>query len=154
MVPWWPALGLLYLYPIISQIIATHLKILCEEMKLVLWSSRKVHGANLGPIWGRQDPGGPHVGPMSLAIWDWLQWLTGVKEHLNSGLPMTTSGPLYQHGLTCIITWIGSYIHYKAWNEIIYPFSNFNGAAIEVWEWMNNFISHFSGHVITYPCWD
>ena len=23
----------------------------------------KVHGANLGPIWGRQDPGGPHVGP-------------------------------------------------------------------------------------------
>ena len=30
----------------------------------------KVHGANVGPIWGRQDPGGPHVGPMNLAIWD------------------------------------------------------------------------------------
>ena len=29
----------------------------------------KVHGANMGPIWGRQDPGGPHIGPMSLAIW-------------------------------------------------------------------------------------
>ena len=29
----------------------------------------KVHGANMGPIWGRQDPGGPHGGPMSLAIW-------------------------------------------------------------------------------------
>ena len=28
----------------------------------------KVHGANMGPIWGRQDPGGPHVGPMDLAI--------------------------------------------------------------------------------------
>ena len=26
-------------------------------------------GANMGPIWGRQDPGGPHVGPMNLAIW-------------------------------------------------------------------------------------
>ena len=25
----------------------------------------KVHGANLGPIWGRQDPGGPHVGRMN-----------------------------------------------------------------------------------------
>ena len=24
----------------------------------------KVYGANMGPIWGRQDPGGPHVGPM------------------------------------------------------------------------------------------
>ena len=30
----------------------------------------KVHGANTGPIWGRQDPGGPHVGPMNFAIWD------------------------------------------------------------------------------------
>ena len=29
----------------------------------------KVHAANMGPIWGRQDPGGPHVGPMTLAIW-------------------------------------------------------------------------------------
>ena len=29
----------------------------------------KVHGANMGPIWGRQDPGGSHVGPMNLAIW-------------------------------------------------------------------------------------
>ena len=24
---------------------------------------------NMGPIWGRQDPGGPHVGPMNFAIW-------------------------------------------------------------------------------------
>ena len=29
----------------------------------------KVHGANMGPIWGRQDPGGPHVGAMIFAIW-------------------------------------------------------------------------------------
>ena len=29
----------------------------------------KVHGANMGPIWDRQDPGGLHVGPMNLAIW-------------------------------------------------------------------------------------
>ena len=26
--------------------------------------------ANMRPIWGRQDPGGPHVGPMNFAIWD------------------------------------------------------------------------------------
>ena len=30
----------------------------------------KVHGANIGPIWDRQDPDGPHVGPMNFAIWD------------------------------------------------------------------------------------
>ena len=29
----------------------------------------KVHGANMGPIWGRQDPGGPHFGPMNFVIW-------------------------------------------------------------------------------------
>ena len=29
----------------------------------------KVHGAHMGPIWGRQDPGGPHVGPLNFAIW-------------------------------------------------------------------------------------
>ena len=30
----------------------------------------KVHEAHMGSIWGRQDPGGPHVGPMNLAIKD------------------------------------------------------------------------------------
>ena len=30
----------------------------------------KVHGANMGPIWGRQDLGGPHVGPTNFAMWD------------------------------------------------------------------------------------
>ena len=33
-------------------------------------SDNKDHVTNLGPIWGRQDPGGPHVGHMSFAIWD------------------------------------------------------------------------------------
>ena len=31
-------------------------------------SDSKVHGAYMGPTWGRQDPGGPHVGPMFIAI--------------------------------------------------------------------------------------
>ena len=29
----------------------------------------EVHGANMGPTWGRQDQGGPHVGHMNLVIW-------------------------------------------------------------------------------------
>ena len=28
----------------------------------------KVHGANMGPMWGRQDPGGSHVGSMNFVI--------------------------------------------------------------------------------------
>ena len=38
---------------------------------LVIHTDSKVHGANMGPTWGRQDPGGPHVGHMNLAIWAW-----------------------------------------------------------------------------------
>ena len=30
----------------------------------------KVHGAIMGPIWGRQDPGGPHAGPVNFASGD------------------------------------------------------------------------------------
>ena len=37
---------------------------------------------------------------------------------------------------------------------MIYPFPNFNGATVDVWEWISYFIPHFTGHVITYPCWD
>ena len=42
----------------------------------------------------------------------------------------------------------------KVWDEIIYPFPNFNGATIEVWKWVSNFIPHFIMGVITYPCYD
>ena len=43
-----------------------------EQQQVQLYGSfpgSNVHGANMGPIWGRQDPGGPHVGPMNFAIW-------------------------------------------------------------------------------------
>ena len=26
----------------------------------------------MGPIWGRQDPGGPHIGHMNFAIWVYI----------------------------------------------------------------------------------
>ena len=38
----------------------------------------KMHRANLGPILGRQDPGGPYIGPMKFAIWDHLIFLNTV----------------------------------------------------------------------------
>ena len=47
-----------------------------------------------------------------------------------------------------------NYIHYKVWDEITYPYSNFNGATVEVWEWISYFILHFTGYVITYKYWD
>ena len=46
-------------------------------------------------------------------------------------------------------TWINNHIHYKVLYEIKQPFPNFNGAAIEVWEWISDYILHFSGQGIT-----
>ena len=56
--------------------------------------------------------------------------------------------------LTLIPAWVSYYIHYQVYDEITYTFPNFIGTAIEVWEWIINFIPHFTGHMITYPCWD
>ena len=32
----------------------------------------------------------------------------------------------------------------KVWDEIAYPFPNFNGATVDVWEWISNFIPRFT----------
>ena len=42
----------------------------------------------------------------------------------------------------------------KVRHEITCPFPNFNGATVEVWEWISNFIPPFTMDVITYPCQD
>ena len=33
----------------------------------------------------------------------------------------------------------------KVWDEITYPFTNFNGATFEVWEWIHDFITLYNG---------
>ena len=38
-------------------------------LKIYTSPDNKVHGADMGPIWGRQDPDGPHGSPMNFAIW-------------------------------------------------------------------------------------
>ena len=54
----------------------------------------------------------------------------------------------YWHGLVLIPARISNYTHCKGveWNY-------FNGATIEVWEWIARFYPCFTEHVITYPCW-
>ena len=63
-------------------------------------------------------------------------------------------GSFYWHRFTLFPTSISNYIHYKVWDEINFPIPNLNCTTVEVWEWIRNFIPHFTEHVITYPCWD
>ena len=37
---------------------------------MIINPESKVHETNMGPIWGRQDPGGSHVGPMNFAVFE------------------------------------------------------------------------------------
>ena len=39
--------------------------------------------------------------------------------------------PFYQHDLTLIPAWTNNRTHYNVWDEITYPFLNFNGATVE-----------------------
>ena len=65
---------------------------------------------------------------------------------------VNTNSPFYWGGLTLIPAWISSHMLRKVWDEIIYPFLNFNGATVEVLEWISNFIPHIIMDAITYPC--
>ena len=74
------------------------------------------------------------------------------KEVKNSTLTPFTN--IIEHGLTLIPAWVSNHIHYQVWDEITYPFPNFNSCTVEVWEWISNFIPHSPGCIITNPCWD
>ena len=40
----------------------------------------KIHEANVGPTWGRQDQGGPNVGHMNITIWDVMTTTCGATS--------------------------------------------------------------------------
>ena len=53
------------------------------------------------------------------------------------------------HGITLIPPWISNLMPCKVWDEITYPFPNFNGATVEVWGCISNFTPHVIMDVIT-----
>ena len=73
-----------------------------------------------------------------------------MKSHCN-----VIKGPFYEHEPTVTPAWISNYTSYKEWNEITYPFTNFDDVAVEVWEWISYFILHVIECIlmqtITYP---
>ena len=76
-----------------------------------------------------------------------VRWTSPMSPYFLSVAPFIT-------GLTSIPGWISNFFHYNVWNEMTYPFSNYNGGTVQIWERISNFIVHFTGRAITYPCWD
>ena len=74
---------------------------------------------------------------------------------LNDAYLTKACGPFYYHGLTLMIAaGISNHMPCEVWDEITYPFPNFNGATVEACEWISYFIQPFIMDMITYPCWD
>ena len=88
----------------------------CHLTKIHSWTSSttiitriyntdsKVHGTNMGPIWGWQDPGGPHVGPMNFVIWEVSRFWSSTNSR---DLSCSPTGVNIQ---TRVSGWIPSYL--------------------------------------------
>ena len=87
-------------------------------------------------------------------VWMWHRLMTFINSHEGIECWCYCWGkvsPLKSKEQAVISAWISNYTHHKVWDEITYPFPNFNSCTVEVWEWISNIISHIAGHVITYP---
>ena len=86
----------------------------------------------------------------------WLE--EAIKQTMSKDIDVDSKviairGPFYLYGLTSIPALIKQHIQYNFWDEITYPFPNFNCAAVEAWERISNLISHLSMESMTYSCW-
>ena len=93
----------------------------------------KVHGAYMGPTWGRQDPGGPHVDPMNrLAIGDiFTEQVYSVSAANNQSVCERGQQPVCGDYVQCsyICSYDGtitvtSFENYSVWNhqQLRWPF--------------------------------
>ena len=77
---------------------------------------------------------------------------TGRKKYadIHAHCERKDQGLILKMGSTFISVWINNHISSNVWNGISHPFSNFNCAAVKVWERINNFIPNLMMGVITY----
>ena len=100
----WPrdigsALNIVALYPFSNHFALLYIHAKRLQLPVVRYPNSKVHGANMGPICGRQDPGGPHVGPMNFAICVniWLIHSCGqIRRIVAQGCDYQTKFPRYE----------------------------------------------------------
>ena len=66
----------------------------------------------MGSTWGRQDPGGPHVGPMNLAIWVFI-----TKDVYSIEIPVKT----YLYGVViCAVNWMSNSFIETSWQHSVH----------------------------------
>ena len=92
------------------------------------YPENKVHGANMGSIWSRQDPGRPYIGPMNFAIWVaiavlgsrasvFMQWWPGgvFVCIYGSGISRDNAFWTFDKSCTHLYFWILTMPYFAAW---------------------------------------
>ena len=103
-------------------------------------------GADVGPIWGRQDPGGPHVGRTNFALWDvcfqvlgWTVYMcscwASFRCHIITNEKCWFDGKNYCQLMTVlsgnkIRSWELDHVQSKYWDSITY-FDNLLASMIQ-----------------------
>ena len=106
---------------------------------------------------GNSPVNSPHKKPVTWKMFifdDVIMWCTAWSTFSRDD--SWPHSPMHDRPLRYVLIlfpkWISNYIQCM-WDEITYSFPKFNGATVEVWEWISNFIPHFTGRMITYSCW-
>ena len=85
--------------------------------------------------------------------WAWsLHWRLGI--HMLKSSCAIYTGPFYWHKLTLIPARISNHLPSKVLMTLLIPFTGFDGCAVEVCEWISNFLLHVMVVVISPPCWN
>ena len=118
------------------------------------WSVNIGSGSGLVPSGNKPLPE-PELNKTSTAIW--RHW--ALLRCDNSGFDIfSTTFRGLEPLLLLLLKWFNfnpsSHISSTVWDEIIYPFPNFNGCTVDVWEWISNFIPHTIMTIITHSCRD
>ena len=104
----------------LTQGVSTHIRkpaifFMLASDQIHIVPDSKIDGTNMGQIWGRQDSGGPHVGPINFALWGvpfCNQYISNFRfvsgqSFNNKSLPYVWHLPLYS-------IWANQLFHRKA----------------------------------------
>ena len=86
-----------------------------------MYPGSKVHGANMEPTWGQQDPGGPQVGHMNIAIW---VLFFPHKNKNKSIFPYDLCGNVSKYDILCRAAFGGAMIFAMKWPLWIRPYES------------------------------
>ena len=106
-------------------------------------------GPTWGPIWGRQDPGGPHVGPMNFAI-----WVIKVAQNIFIYTHFITSNTYILLGFSCLL-----HFFFQSTRKLckIRMFKITSGASIRFrmasWATLSVAVRNKAGHTLVTSYW-